>query len=209
MSKCTIRKKNHVVQSKTYQMNTQSFYTAEELSQIISMAILHAEKTKKDMESKEREFQFNAWLKSIKSPQLEKGLRGWRRALAYVRSMWYVVKISYKQREIVEGTQHLENFLISLLQIAFIIGDAILAFVSIVLIFYAPYEWFCGGLRLFWLYYVFLEILGLLIFVLSRVFKIISDELRIVNDTNTIFALFSCIVSFISLVVAVLALLKG
>lgn len=56
MSKCTIRKKNHVVQSKTYQVNTQSFYTAEELSQIISMAILHAEKTKKDMESKEREF---------------------------------------------------------------------------------------------------------------------------------------------------------
>lgn len=209
MSRRAKRKKKPLVQSKPNQTDIQIHYTPEELSQIISMAIINAEKIKKDLNDKERESQLNAWKQFVEFPQSPEKLHGWKSVLANIRHAWCVVKISFKRREVIEGTQFLENLLIGILNIAFVLTYVLLTAVSIILTFFIFFDWVIhGGLQLSWFYYVSLAILGLSIFFISRVFKIISDELYIIKDINLIFALFSCIVAFISFIVAVLALFK-
>ena len=209
MSRRAKRKKKPLVQSKPNQTDVQIHYTPEELSEIISMAIINAEKIKKDLNDKERESQLNAWKQFVGLLQSREKLHWWESVLVNIRHVWCVVKISYKRREVIEGTQFLENLLIGILNIVFASVYVLLTAVSIILTFFIFFEWVIySSLNLSWFYYVSLAILGLSIFFISRVFKIISDELYIIKDINLIFALFSCIVAFISFIVAVLALFK-
>lgn len=210
MSRSAKRKKRSISQPPPYRTNIHSHYTPEELSQIISTAIIDAEKAKKDLNEKERTSRWNAWLQCTGFPQSWEELHGWNRVLAQARYVWYVVRISHKQREIVEGTQFLENLITFVLQMFFGAVYAILTAVSIVFIFFIPFEWlFCGELHLFWPSYVLLVILGLLIFFISRIFKLISDEICVIKDTNLLLTLFSCIIALVSLSIAILALLRG
>lgn len=210
MSRSAKRKKRSISQPPPYRTNIHSHYTPEELSQIISTAIINAEKAKKDLNEKERTSRWNAWLQSTGFPQSWEELHGWNRVLAQARYVWRVVRISYKPREVVEGTQFLENLIMTILQMFFGTVYAILTVVSVIFILFIPLEWLLyGELRLFWVYYVLFVLLGLAIFFISRIFKLISDEICVIKDTNLLLTLFSCIVALVSLSIAILALLKG
>lgn len=181
-------------------------YTAQELSQVIVDAILEVDKRKIE----EKEARHTEWLQLIDSPDVHPGLHGLKRVFAYLRCIGNVFVLSFKNRDAKEGTLHIENLISAILKIIFLFAEFVIFLFSLYFTFYFVWEWQeYGAFQLPWYLYLMLFILGFTLFCLSRVFKLISDEIDKLNDMNIILGLFSSVTAFISLVIAIIAIQKG
>ena len=201
-------KKRSFDENEISQENVQTHYTSEQLSEIIAAAILAAEKSKREQAERERKEQLEKWRKLIHAPKND--AHGWKGLWEDLKCLFRIAKLSFTQRAVPEGTLQIERFLIMILQLTFELFVAALTILA-VLIFCTPFwQTVTNGMKpVFWINYFSYAILGILIFFLARVIKIISDELNELKDTTSILGLFSCVISFLSFAVAVAAFMKG
>lgn len=206
MGKRMHRKKKRDQQVKIIDSNTCNYHTEEDLSDIIASAILKAEERKVKKERAQREEDKKAWFRQIGYPEDDSHLKGWNLFRAQLRALRGVIKIMRLGKKTQGGKFLLDNFLSSLLSFWFLFISAIAWVFAIIFAFFPLFEYICiGKLTIPILGYGLLIILGIILFPIGCIFKIISIEAGEVEDISLKLSLLAGITSVFAIIISAIS----
>ena len=178
--------------------------TREQLAEAVSLGIEQAEARRKAAEKKEKEEAVERWYAQLKCPKNYDRLKGWKRHLADWRILGAAVCLSFHSRKAEEGTLILHNLITILLSGIFEIVGWIFLCISIGCFVYQPAAYICGKWApLEWRNVFLLFAVGCSSFGISRLFKLISDEISATEDTGFLIAMMSMLLALASLLISI------
>lgn len=179
--------------------------TSDELQHIIANAILEAESIKEQRTIDQREKEKAEWREKI-GVKICKG-----KFKNILNGIKVIFKISFMPKEYIKGDRASIGLLKFFLSLFFdIAGMVVLLPLSIYLIFIIHIQHFFINITELNIFYHIISVLcGFLILILSRLFRMASIEIEQIEDRNYIFGVFASVTSMISIIIAVIALVKG
>ena len=174
----------------------------DDLKKLIIEAYFEIEQEKEKREKELNEKRNKEWQETI-------GLKNYTdKKLKIIRTglnrVYLFFKIIFLPQKHIEGSYFTSSLFKMFLSGCFSLAKWILVFIAIALIvgiFYVP-----NGNLIAWQTAVPCSLLALLF---SRVFRLASIEMDKIEDRNYIFGAFACVVAFITMIVTVIALVKG
>lgn len=119
------------------------------------------------------------------------------------------LKIIFRPKKHLKHTGAGAEFLKSILQIGYQVLEKIILFSSVFLFALIPMQYIITEMTpLPWYMSVLCGFGGCMLFVLSRIFRILAIEVDEIKDNNYLFGLFAAMASIISIIVAIIAVVK-
>jgi len=176
----------------------------EEMQHIIACAIVEAEEIKAQHKEEQHKKDLAEWYGVIGFKEhRNKFKNGLNKVMVFFRIMFLPEKH-------IKGDIALST-LLKLLILPFLWVMKLLSLLlSVGLIVYIPIQYFAGKMNQFpWLLYVYLLPFAFFAFVLSRLFRMASIEIDKLDNRNYLFGFYASITSFVSIIIAVIAIVKG
>lgn len=193
--------RNKKNKQKSIQLQVPQGFSAEEWSHIIARAIEEAEQNRRAEVNKRQEEEQKVWQQALglKDYSKEKGLKRWIMQRCNIVKAF--LKLSFMPRNKIAGDRVTFSLMQTILSSIFGLLGKVLLFAAMCLVVVPMIFWIIGNpIDLTQTIYSILW--GALIFALSRLFRVASIELEKIEDRNYLFSLFACVMSIISLVVA-------
>lgn len=192
--------RNKKDKQKSVPLQASQGFSAEEWSHIIAKAIEEAEQNQRAEVAKRREEDRKAWQKTIGFRDYS-NLHGPKRwVLEIFNVLITLLKTSFVPRSKVRGDRMTLSLLQMISSTVFATVDWVLLAVAIAFIAIPPISVLAGRILAWW-QVTCSVLLGILIFFVSRLFRIASIELEMLEDRSYLLGICACIVSIISLVV--------
>lgn len=176
-------------------------FSAEEWSHIIAKAIEEAEQNRRAKADKQREEDIKVWQETVGYRDYSNVHRPKRWMLKIFNVLRVLWKTSFVPRSKVMGDRITFSLLQMISAMCFGIIGVILLLVAIALIA-IPLVFALGGETIAWWQAVYSMVWGVLVFLISRLFRIASIELENMENRGYLLSICACIVSIVSLVVA-------
>lgn len=176
-------------------------FSAEEWSHIIAKAIEEAEQNRRAKADKQREEDIKVWQETVGYRDYSNVHRPKRWMLKIFNVLRVLWKTSFVPRSKVMGDRITFSLLQMISAMCFGIIGVILLLVAIALIAIPP-VFALGGETIAWWQAVYNMVWGVLVFLISRLFRIASIELENMENRGYLLSICACIVSIVSLVVA-------
>lgn len=173
--------------------------SAEEIQHIIAKAIVEAENIKvQNRKKQEIEWRQKVGFKKCKNCFVD-----------FFNDFCVLFKLLFHPKKYVKGDAVLTGLLITIIRLFFIFVGSLLFLGSVLLIIYIILNLLVFSNALSWDKYVLFVILAFSAFILSLMFFAANFEVDKIEDRNYIFGLFASITSLISIVIAIIAFIKG
>lgn len=177
---------------------------AEGMQHIIANAIVEAEEIKAQKEENHRKKVLAEWHKTIGYKEHENGFK------QFCNYVYVFIKILFLPKKDIKGNTASSVLLILFIELFFGLMKWISLLLAILLLVCFPILYFMGNISQFpWQLYSYCVPLALLAFIFSRLFRMAGIEIDNLNDRNYLFGLFASITSFVSIIIAVVAIVKG
>ncbi len=176
-------------------------FSAEEWSHIIAKAIEEAEQNRRIETAKQRKEDLKTWQTTIgfRDYSNVNGPKRWvLEFFNIVRVLW---KASFVPRSKVRGDRITFSLLQMIPSMAFGIVGSVLLVSSLCFIVIPPILMLAKG-TIAWRQATYTVLLGVPIFIVSRLFRIASIELENIEDRGYLLSICACTISIISLIVA-------
>lgn len=188
-------------------INLPANISKNELKLIIVDGLLEFEAQRKRQEQEEKASRGKEWQDTIGVKDFSETKRPMKWLLQFcneVKVIWRICTISSKN---IKGDGTVFSLIQIFILLLFAVVIAICALISAVFMIVVPVLFFLGKLPDTSLSTVFvLFSFGLFAFMLFQVFRIASFEVINIEDRNYLFSLFTCVVSTVSVIIAVIAL---
>ncbi len=176
----------------------------EEMQHIIARAIVEAE----EIEAQHKE------------EQHQKDLAEWHGVIGYkehrnkfkngLNKVIVLFRVMFLPEKHIKGDIALSTLLKLCISTFFGFMNFLSLLLSACLIAYMPIQHFTGKTNQFpWLLYVYLLPCAIIAFILSRLFRMASIEIDKLDNRNYLFGFFASITSFVSIIIAIIAIAKG
>lgn len=177
---------------------------AEEMQHIIANAIVEAKKIKTQKEEEHRKAYLAEWHKTIGYKEHE---NRFKQLCNYV---YVFIKILFLPKKDIKGDTASSILLKLFIEFFFWIMKWVSLLLAILLLVYFPIQYFMGNISQFpRQLYSYCVPISLIVFIFSRLFRMAGIEIDNLNDRNYLFGLFASITSFVSIIIAVIAIVKG
>ena len=178
--------------------------SAEELQHLIAEAIVQAEDIKAKRDADKKAAERAEWQKAIGYDETKTGIRG------VCNKLVAAVRVLFVHKKYIEGDQASVVIIQNLTAGCFYLFKIILDLVAVLLLAYSIAALVIPQMSdLPWWLSVLFIVYALLLFVVSRAFRMAGVEMSKMEDRSDLYAIFSAMVSFISMVVAIIAVVKG
>lgn len=178
--------------------------SAEEMQHIIANAIIEAETIKKCKEKEQHDIALAEWHKKIGYKEYDNRIR------CFFNEAKVFFRIMFLRRKDVEGDRAAVTLLKLFIGFFFGFLQFCSIVITVVLLAYIPIRYIIEGVAPFpWLLYIRCFPFAFLAFIFSRLFRMAGIEMDKLDDRNYLFGLFAAITSFVSMIIAVIAVVKG
>ncbi len=177
--------------------------TPDEMQHIIANAILESEEIKAEKEKKQHSDKLDKWHKTIGYSENENKLKD------YLNKFKVFIKILFLPKKYIEGDRAFSTLLIMIIQSAFALVKWILMFLAIVFCIYPLLQLFGLSTPIPWFQNVLYIMYGIIAFIFSRLFRMAGIEVEKIEDRNYLIGIFASVTSLISIVIAIIAVVKG
>lgn len=166
--------------------------SSEELQHIIANALAEAETLKQTKETELRENEKEEWAKTIGSTPVKRFFR-----------------LMLLPKSKIRGDNTTFQLLKLFAGLFFELAKVLTLIFSVFMLAYVPLQYFVDSFPcLPFGYNIVLLIFSLVSIILSRIFRVAAIEVDKIEDRNLLFGIFASITSFVSIIVAVIALIK-
>ena len=176
-------------------------FSAEEWSHIIAKAIEEANQNRQAEANKRQTEEQKSWQQALGIKDYSGEHRPKRQVLEFFNILRAFLKLIFLPRRKIKGDRVTFSLLQMLSAMAFGIVGGILLLVALTLVAMPPIIALAGE-TITWWQAIWSVIWGILIFLISRLFRIASIELANIENRGYLLSIFACIVSIVSLVVA-------
>ena len=176
-------------------------FSAEEWSHIIAKAIEEANQNRQAEANKRQTEEQKSWQQALGIKDYSGEHRPKRQVLEFFNILRAFLKLIFLPRRKIKGDRVTFSLLQMLSAMAFGIVGGILILVALTLVAMPPIIALAGE-TITWWQAIWSVIWGILIFLISRLFRIASIELENIENRGYLLSIFACIVSIVSLVVA-------
>ena len=181
--------------------------STEEMQQIITNALLAVEDAKERKIEEQKEQERKEWRELVKYKDYsdEKGIK--KLFLTFLNRIKVIFNWLFAPKKKIKGSNMTIALLSIFLESFFDILKFVFLLATICFLGFIPLQIFIESLPKASVgQNIFFGTLGITSFILSRMFRIASVEIAKIEDRNLLFAIFASITSFISIIVAVLAI---
>ena len=180
--------------------------SGEELQHLIARAIVEADEIKKEARRKQQDTELLEWRKAIGY----KEFRVWRKLQTFFNRLWCILKICFIPSAKIKGDRSSFALMKLFLQLVFVLAKWILLATSLVFVAHGIYMFFPQEVTAsIVMSNIMIIIVGVTIFLLSRLFRMAIIEIEKIEDRNYLFGLFASVTSIVSIVIAIIAVVKG
>ena len=178
--------------------------SADELQHLIAKAIVEAEDIRVKREAAGKAEELNEWHKAIGYDKNKTGLRGVCNKISSVARAMFVNK------HFIKGDRASVAIIQNLTSACFHVLKFVLELVALALFIYPIVTLILPRIgNISWWKFILLDVYALFLFTLSRVFKMAGVETSKMENRNDLYTIFAALSSFISMIVAIIAVVKG
>lgn len=178
--------------------------SADELQHLIAKAIVEAEDIRVKREAAGKAEELNEWHKAIGYDKNKTGLRGVCNKISSVARAMFVNK------HFIKGDRASVAIIQNLTSACFHVLKFVLELVALALFIYPIVTLILPQIgNISWWKFILLDVYAVFLFTLSRVFKMAGVETSKMENRNDLYAIFAALSSFISMIVAIIAVVKG
>ena len=184
--------------------------SAEDLQHLIACAIVEADEIKEATRRKQQEADLQEWQAAIGYKEFDDSNRVIRGTKSFFNQLWCIMKICFVPSKAVKGDRASFALMKLFLCLFFGVAECILTLASLLLVIYGFALFFLpNATPLLGLSNVALISIGMSVFLISRLFRIAGIEVSKIEDRNYLFGLFASVTSIASIVIAIIAIVKG
>lgn len=176
----------------------------EEMQHMIACAIIEAEEIKAQKEEERHKIAQAKWHKKIGYKEYD------NKFLQFLNDLKSFKNILVLPKKDIEGDRASVILLKLFLYLFFCIMQFFSLLFSVVFIAYVPIQYFREDMNKFpWYLYAYFAPLALFSFILARLFRMADAEIENIEDRSYLFGLFTSVTSFVSIIIAVVSIVKG
>lgn len=176
----------------------------EEMKHMIACAIIESEEIKAQKEEEQYKFAKEEWHRKIGYKKYDNIF------LQFFNCIKSLKNILFLPKKDIEGDRASTAFLKSLLSTFFLGMKCITLFLGILLILYLPIQRIIGVINHFpWLTYIVFVLHAFVFLISSSLFRMLELEIDNIEDRSYLFGLFTSVTSFISIILAIVAIVKS
>lgn len=184
--------------------------TDEHLQHLIARAIVEADEIKEQEHRKRQEADLQEWQTAIGYKEFDDANRVIRGIKSFFNQLWCIMKICFVPSKAVKGDRASFALMKLFLCLFFGAAECILTLASLLLVIYGFALFFLpNAAPLLGLSNAALISIGISVFLISRLFRIAEIEVSKIEDRNYLFGLFASVTSIASIVIAIIAIVKG
>lgn len=184
--------------------------SSEEMQHLIARAIVEADKIKEEVRRKQHETELQEWRAAIGYKEFNSKCGLWRKLRTFFNRFWCILKICFVPSSKIKGDRSSFSLMKLFLQFFFVLVKWTLLVVSLFLAGYGIYMFFPQEVTTsIVMSNCMMIIMGVAIFLLSRLFRMASIEIEKIEDRNYLFGLFASVASIVSIVIAIIAIVNG
>lgn len=184
--------------------------SGEDLQHLIAHAIAEADEIKEAAHRKQQEADLQEWRMAIGYKEFDDPNRVIRKIKLFFNQLWCIAKICFVPAKAVKGDRASFALMKLFLCMFFGVAECILALASLLLAIYGVALFFLpNAVPLLGLSNAAFICIGVSLFLISRMFRIAGIEVGKIEDRNYLFGLFASVTSVASIVIAIIALVKG
>lgn len=178
--------------------------SAKEMQHIIANAIIEAEAIKKCKEKEQHDAALAEWHKKIGYKEYDNRIR------CFFNEAKVFFRIMFLRRKDIEGDHAAVTLLRLFIRLFFGLMQFCSTVATVILLAYIPIRYIIEAVAPFpWLLYIRCFPFALVALIFSRLFRMAGIEMDKLDDRNYLFSLFAAITSFVSMIIAVIAVVKG
>ena len=203
-------KKNKSVSSNNVNIVLPESLTADEMQKIITSALIAAEedkeqKVKQRQEEEQKQFRVAMGYKDYSD---KKGLK--KRILVFFNRIKMVFKLLFVKKHLIQGDSATFGLLRIFIEMFFWLAKVLTTWFAIFVVAYIPLQFVIKTIPNFsFVQNTLLATYAFASFLLSRMFRMASIEVKKIEDKNLLFGIFTSVASIVSIIVAVIAILKS
>lgn len=176
----------------------------EEMQHIIACAIVEAEEIKAQKKEEQRKVALSKWHSIIGYKEYNNKFR------QFFNEVKVFIKILFLPKKYIEGDMASLALLKSFISLFFWLMQRCLFILCILFITFVPIQYVMENIiPLPWYLNIPIILCGFTFFILSRLFRMANIEVEKFDNRNYLFGLFASITSFVSIIIAVIAIIKG
>lgn len=184
--------------------------TGEEMQHLIARAIVEADEIKEEVRRKQQETDLQEWRAAIGFKEYNCKNKFLRKILTFFNQLWCIIRICFVPAKAVKGDR--ASFTLMKLFLSLFLGLAECVLTLLALAFV------CYGFLVFLLPNVVPTLgidnialipVGVSVFLISRLFRMAGIEVGKLEDRNYLFGLFASVTAIVSIVIAIIAVIKG
>lgn len=188
------RKKKNTQQSTTLiNVSLPIGMSAEEMQQIITNSLLAVEEIKEEKAQKQKEQERKEWEETVGKNSIKR-----------------FFKILFLPKKYIKGDKTTFALLKMFIEMFFGLAKVLTLLFSLLVIVYIPLQYAIEAIPDMSIgHNVILGLYAILSFLFSRMFRMASIEVNKIEDRSLLFGIFACVTSIVSIVIAVIAIVKG
>ena len=184
--------------------------SGEEMQHLIARAIVEADKIKEDARRKQQETELQEWRAAIGYKEFNSKCTLWRKLRTFLNRLWCILKICFIPSSKIKGDRSSFSLMKLFLQLSFVFAKWTLLVASLIFTSYGIYMFFPQEVTpSIVMSNCMMILMGVAIFLLSRLFRMASIEVEKIEDRNYLFGLFASVASVVSIVIAIVAIVNG
>lgn len=185
-------------------------FTDAQMQHLIACAIVEADEIKEQEHRKQQEADLQEWRTAIGYKEFDDSNRVIRGIKSFFNQLWCILKICFVPSKAVKGDRASFALMKLFLCLFFGVAECILTLASLLLVIYGFALFFLpNAAPLLGLSNAALISIGISVFLISRLFRIAGIEVSKIEDRNYLFGLFASVTSIASIVIAIIAIVKG
>lgn len=184
--------------------------STEEMQHILARAIVEAEAIKEQQKQAKKEEALKQWKSSIGYKEYDNKCKLWRSVKTFFNRIKCILNVCFIRREKIQSDRASFALIQTILKLFFDLANWILAIATTASVIFGIYK-LCTTALLSpnWIFSICCIIVAIPLFILSRLFHMVSIEVEKIEDRNYLFGLFASIASIVSIIIAVVAIIKG
>lgn len=178
--------------------------SAKEIQHIIANAIIEAEEIKAQKEEEKRKAALAEWHNIVGYQEYKNKIK------QFFNHLKAFIKILFLPKKYIEGDRASTILLKSVISLFFWFMQYCSLILAILLIAFVPAQYLMQNIAVLpWYQNVLFILFGVLAFVFSRLFRMAGIEIDNLDDRNYLFGLFASVTSLASIIIAIIAIVKG
>lgn len=204
------KKNKNVAPSNNVNIVLPESLSADEMQKIITNALITAEeikeqKSKQRQEEEQKQFRIAMGYKDHSD---KKGLK--KRIFIFFNRLKMVFKLLFVKKHLIQGDSATLGLLRIFIEMFFWLAKVLTTWFTIFVIAYIPLQVVIKTIpNLSFVQNILLGAYALASFLLSRMFRMASIEVKKIEDKSLLFGIFTSVASIVSIIVAVIAIMKS